>query len=355
MRVLKKNDLQLFEQIASLSQESLIKAMTAMLHKHYGRVVTTRDYIYAEGDYPVALVAHMDTVFPKPPTNVYYDEKKGVLWSPEGLGADDRAGVFAIIKIIESGLYPHIILTTDEEKGGIGASMLTQIEKNAPFQDLRYIIQLDRCGTNDCVFYDCDNPDFTKYVEGYGFVEAIGSFSDISELCPSWEVAGVNLSVGYENEHSIAETLHVAPLLSTISKVSRMVKDSVNAEHFKWIPGDWYYTWYGKSLLNSTLAPEEDADDSLFNFNSLRLDDDPDNFRVACKGCGKTFWDFETFPTKTKKDGTVFYCGDCIVDRVEWCEECSEPFEIDKAHPTNRLCHDCYKRIAYNKKHKEGK
>ena len=27
------------------------------------------------------------------------------------------------------------------------------------------IFQLDRCGSDDCVFYDCDNPDFTKYVE----------------------------------------------------------------------------------------------------------------------------------------------------------------------------------------------
>lgn len=60
------------------------------------------------------------------------------MWSPQGLGADDRAGIFAIIQIIKSGLRPHIILTTDEEVGGVGADLLSK--NGNPFADLRYII-----------------------------------------------------------------------------------------------------------------------------------------------------------------------------------------------------------------------
>ena len=69
------------------------------------------------------------------------------------------------------------------------------------------IFQLDRRGSDECVFYDCDNPDFIKYVESFGFKEAYGSFSDISIIAPAWGVAAANLSVGYYLEHSNAEYL----------------------------------------------------------------------------------------------------------------------------------------------------
>ena len=51
-----------------------------------------------------------------------------------------------------------------------------------PFADMKYIIQLDRRGTSDCVFYNCANEAFIEYVEKFGFIENFGSFSDISEI-----------------------------------------------------------------------------------------------------------------------------------------------------------------------------
>ena len=98
------------------------------LRKIYPTVLETKDYICAEGVIPIALVAHMDTVFFKPATTIYYDRQKNTMWSPMGLGADDRAGVFAIIQILQSGLRPHIIFTTDEEKGCLGAEALAKTE-----------------------------------------------------------------------------------------------------------------------------------------------------------------------------------------------------------------------------------
>ena len=35
--------------------------------------------------------------------------------------------------------------------------------------DLKYIIELDRRGSDDCVFYQCDNHEFDAYVEKFGF------------------------------------------------------------------------------------------------------------------------------------------------------------------------------------------
>ena len=115
MRVLTDKDYKLFEKLVSLKQNELRKAMIQYLKAKYEKILITKDYIVAIGEIPIALVAHMDTVFAKPVSNLFYDEKKGVLWSPEGLGADDRAGVFAILKILQTGLRPSVILTTDEE------------------------------------------------------------------------------------------------------------------------------------------------------------------------------------------------------------------------------------------------
>ena len=124
MRVLSDSDYKLFERLVSLSQKELKKAMSQYLKAKYDNVIFTKDYLVAIGDIPVALVAHLDTVYRTPVSNLYYDQRKGVLWSPDGLGADDRAGIFAVLKILQDGYRPSVIFTTDEEIGMIGATKL---------------------------------------------------------------------------------------------------------------------------------------------------------------------------------------------------------------------------------------
>ena len=315
MCILNENEYKIFEQLTTLNQKGTIQAMSTFLNNNYKEVVTTSKYIYAIGDIPIALTAHMDTVFKSPPKNIYYDEKKNVIWSPEGLGADDRAGIFAIIKIIFSGFKPHIILTTDEERGALGASALVK-KVNKPFADMKYIIQLDRRGDNDCVFYDCDNKEFVNYIEKFGFIENIGSFSDISTICPSWEVAGVNLSVGYRNEHSVSETLHITPFLNTVNKVIEMLKDVNNISTFKYVHNN---------KINSLLKN--------IDWNSI-------NTFYKCHGCGTAWSEYELFPVKCRDGKKHFYCPDCIVDNVDWCIVCGQPFEVGKNKNQN-ICDDC--------------
>ena len=75
MRILEKDDYQLFERLVSLTH----KAMTKYLKSKYSQVKITKDYIVAIGDIPIALVAHMDTVYKTPVKNLYYDEKKNLI------------------------------------------------------------------------------------------------------------------------------------------------------------------------------------------------------------------------------------------------------------------------------------
>lgn len=325
MRIMEKSDYQIFERLVSLSQKEMHKAMSKYLRAKYSQVKVTKDYIVAIGDIPIGLVAHMDTVFKTPVKNLYYDQSKGILWSPEGLGADDRAGIFAIIKIIESGLRPSIIFTTDEEIGGVGAATLAETE--CPIPVLKYLIQLDRRGTNDCVFYDCYNSDFIEYIESFGFVEHYGSFSDISFLCPEWKVCGVNLSVGYEDEHSIAETCNISALYDTIKKVKKMLHETdIPTFEYKEYPyaySRWFYSY-----------------DDVLDLGG----------NMYCAGCRRLFNEYELIPTKGAEGKLKYFCPDCLVGRVEWCHNCNEAYEIIDHKTDTGLCEDCK-----NKENKQEK
>ena len=310
MRVLNEKDYRLFERLVSLSQKEMHKAMTQYLKAKYEKVIVTKDYIVGVGNIPIALVAHMDTVYKNPVSNLYYDQRKGVLWSPEGLGADDRAGIFAIIKILQDGLRPTVIFTTDEEQGGIGAMVLAA--DPCPVEGLKYLIQLDRRGTNDCVFYDCYCPEFTAYVESFGFCERWGSFSDISFLMPEWQICGVNLSVGYEDEHSYTEILNIGPLYDTIKKVKTMLQEQN-------IPT---FIYNEKPVGQSTWWSKQDI------------------FGQHCSKCKQLFSEYDLFPVKGKDKKTKFYCPDCIVGNVDWCNYCGEAYEIEGTTVAG-TCRDC--------------
>lgn len=320
MRVLKTNEFRSFEQLVSLTQKELKEAMYIFLSAKYKKVIQTDKYICAVGDIPIGLVAHLDTVFKYPAQDVYYDPKKNVLWSPDGLGADDRAGVYAIVEIVNAGLRPHIIFTTDEETGGVGATALA--DRRSPFKELNYLIQLDRRGSNDCVFYDCYNPSFISYVESFGFVEAWGTFSDISILCPAWKVCGVNLSVGYENEHSYIETLNFGHLCSTINKVKTMLTQA-NIPNFKYKRAIRPHINYFRELYPQEASYTE---------------------TVRCFKCGYDVEEHESFPIKTLDGTTKHCCLDCLDDSIDWCIYCQEPFELDPKNPIY-LCKDCQEKI----------
>ena len=261
-----------------MTQDELHHTLEEYLKRKYSNIISTNDYIIAEGNIPVALVAHMDTVGTLPPENIFYDSKKKVMWSPELLGADDRAGIYAIINIIESGYLPRIIFTRDEEKGALGATALTLDERVCPFSSCNCIIQLDRRGDKDSVYYDCDNKEFTKYIDSFGFKEAYGTFSDISELAPAWGIAAVNLSVGYENEHTVAEYLKVKSLESTIEKVKRILDKANEMPAFAYVEKKYKYA---KWSFNN--------DECIF-CGRVHKDMIQNGYYKICRDCYREYW-----------------------------------------------------------------
>lgn len=339
MKTLNQQELKSIEQFFQLKQPQLMKAMKHYLSMKYENVIVTKEYLIAVGEIPVALVAHLDTVFKEPPHDIFYDRVKNVMWSPDGLGADDRAGVYAIVQILKSGLRPTVIFTTDEELGCLGAEALAEQVKT-PYTDLKYIIELDRRGSNDCVFYSCNNPEFDAYVESFGFVTNFGSFSDISAICPAWKIAGVNLSIGYYDEHSISETLYIGQMYDTIRKVKHMLEAAGDAPKFEYIEDFSYKKWFTKV--------SKDEDDYWGWDPSYGISrEDWASFmepQSKCNKCGQWDYDYNLFPVKDQNNKTAFFCCDCLpqVEGLLWCSICGEPF-IDTELPEDaeKLCKDC--------------
>ena len=182
-------------------------------------------YLYARGsNCPVLLTAHLDTVHKQPVKNIVAVGKS--LTSPEGIGGDDRCGVHIITTIInETDLRPWILFCEQEETGGKGARKFVNTEYIQELEEMKFLVEIDRHGSKDAVFYSCDNPEFTEFIlDATGFKEEFGSFSDICTLSPECKVASVNLSCGYYNEHTTLESVSLPDMENTTDVVEKLLE-----------------------------------------------------------------------------------------------------------------------------------
>ncbi|MBQ3444679.1 MAG: hypothetical protein IJG33_15715 [Selenomonadaceae bacterium] len=220
------------------TQNQLFKRFTKKFKSKI--LISKGNFILVHGFAPVLLVAHLDTVHEKPVRDICLSTDKNILMSPQGIGGDDRCGVFALCHIFHSAqIKPWLLFCCDEEVGGLGANAFCQAHKlhqlpNA-LDNLKLIIELDRKGSCEAVYYNCANPDFETYITSKGFKTAQGSFSDISLIAPELGVAAVNLSCGYHHAHSLHEFINRSELNSTIDKVTAIIGDSSTLPHFEYV------------------------------------------------------------------------------------------------------------------------
>jgi len=180
----------------------------------------SESYIYALGKEPWLLVAHTDTVLPTPPQlfiqNELFGDNLFLLSGKGGLGADDRAGVAAMIIYLAAGLRPSIFLPSGEERGGLGSKAFIKNDMNVFADKINFMIQFDRQSSHDAVQYTDTNQSLMNIFTQEYFKTAIGSYTDISDLMPAFGVSGLNLSIGYDKQHTAGETLDVFAFLSCV-------------------------------------------------------------------------------------------------------------------------------------------
>ena len=217
-----------FETILRLPQMELKKRLKAELKSRGYHITDKPGYLYAGGTIPVLLVAHMDTVHRQPVEQICYSADGAVTMSPQGIGGDDRCGVWMILQILHTASC-HVLFCEDEEVGCVGAKKFTS---GSLRPQVNYIVELDRRGSNDAVFYRCDNPEFEGFVTSFGFETASGSCSDISYIAPYLETAAVNISCGYYCEHQRHEYICLEEMELNAARVAQMVTQQT--EHFEY-------------------------------------------------------------------------------------------------------------------------
>lgn len=214
--------------IVKCTERDLVEYLGRQIPKLYGEenCNVTKQYIFAKGTLPVILLAHMDTVFYSPPETILYDREQELITSPEGIGGDDRNGVYSILKIITNRKdnLPYVLFTTSEERGCKGARAASEPLKDK-VKDVLFAIQIDRAGKDDAVFYSCQNKEFKEYICSFGYKDVKGLHTDICVLCPEWGFAGVNFSSGYVGNHKNTEIVNVGDMFATIQMVNKILDD----------------------------------------------------------------------------------------------------------------------------------
>jgi len=239
--------------VCKLSPEKLFKKMKGLLHHSYGKAPKFSSYsedawLYMPGDIPVCVVSHIDTVHKNLPSIVMVSTDERYISSPDGIGGDDRAGVFIIMKLLEHGLRPHVLFLNGEETGGKGAHAFVKAQKS--LKDVNWFVEFDRANTNDVTKYWDTNTGLLDAMKALSFKEVSGTFTDISVLCPHFKISGVNVSAGYYHQHTkeeIIDTFAVYDMYDRWTKI--LVSDLVNSK-FAYVEAPVAKTSYVSSYYN---------------------------------------------------------------------------------------------------------
>lgn len=185
----------------------------------------------------ILLSAHMDTVERIKRGRVIHQEGT-ILTSSEGiLGADDRAGIAAILELLErlprtnfSGTI-KVVFTVEEETGLCGARGIDQ----EFIRDVDAAIVLDRRGTRDIVtgcrgMFDFCEASYGELFERAGRLVGMddweatrnGGSSD-AKIFAEFGIASVNLSIGYRDEHTDFEEVDYCATFETVVLVETVL------------------------------------------------------------------------------------------------------------------------------------
>ena len=227
--------------------------------------------IYAEGNVPILISAHLDTVHWNLPgvNEDIYDEVNGIFSSYNGIGGDDRCGVFAarliIERLAEYGIRPYVMFCEKEEWGCTGTyNALPYIER----PDLKFLIGLDRRGGDLACFYGCTNPEFRDYIlNEWGYEQSFYGLTDIVPMGQRWDIASVNLSVGYYLLHTLSEYIVVEELYQNVDKIVEIIKADVNQ--------NMYFDYYGynNEIRLPEMATVDESIDTITPYQRTRTED----------------------------------------------------------------------------------
>lgn len=182
--------------------------------------------------YP-CIVAHLDQVQLSHSKDFECVETNDIIfgYSPslkefQGVGADDKNGIWIALKCLEKYDVLKVAFFVDEEIGCIGSLNCDY----KFFSDSQFVLQCDRRGNNDLVtsiFHKMTSDEFvedSKFWE-YGYKTTIGMLTDVAILSDRVNVSMINVSCGYYEPHTDVEFTCKEDLLNCLSFVENVIEN----------------------------------------------------------------------------------------------------------------------------------
>ena len=175
--------------------------------------------------------AHIDTMHNSKPeliTQEVFMDAFGTAFVDQAsdcLGADDGAGVFLMLEMIDANVEGTYIFHRGEERGGWGSSQVAELHADY-IKQFTHAIAFDRRGNTSIITHQrggrCASDDIgSALIKLFGKdfqLDTTGIYTDTAEyahLVPEC----LNISIGYQSEHTSNETLdtnHVLRMRDTI-------------------------------------------------------------------------------------------------------------------------------------------
>ena len=220
--------------------------MMALIKAHClkvgAKVIEDSGNLYAvkgESDTYPCVIAHTDQVQDKP-CRAY--QAKDIMFglsldgrSFEGLGADDKNGIWIALKCLESVPVMKAAFFRSEEIGCLGSAKATI----KFFDDCRFVIQCDRKGGHDfineigCTELCSDAFVKAAKLKDFGFKKQTGMMTDVQQLRKLGVKASCcNISCGYYEPHTSREYTILPELKNTLAFVKSIIRNCTEVYEF---------------------------------------------------------------------------------------------------------------------------
>ena len=178
--------------------------------------------------------------------------------SQQGLGADDKNGIWVALKCLLSFDVLKVAFFVSEEIGCVGSSAADMTF----FNDARFVLQCDRRGAHDLItvagWTKLCNGAFVEAIQPklFGYKEEEGMLTDVLTLKENGlGVCCVNISCGYYAPHTDYEVTNIPDLMNCLAFVEHIINTCTDVYPHEY---EGYYGGYYDKYYNDDV-PDYDA------------------------------------------------------------------------------------------------
>lgn len=242
------------------NEKAMKKFIKGYVKKHIPGVTIKNDHVgnlyMIKGNsetYP-CIVAHLDQVQREHSKDFKAIETEDIIfgYSPrnrrrEGLGADDKNGIWIALKCLGKYECMKVAFFVSEEIGCVGS-------RNAElgfFEDTRFVIEPDRRGYEDLItnisYTSLCSDEFLKDIgfDAFGYNEEFGMMTDVLELKErGLKVSCLNLSCGYYEPHTEHEFTVKKDLLNCLELVEHIIENCLSVYPHENLESGYYHRYF---------------------------------------------------------------------------------------------------------------